>query len=867
MNKTPFRYGIIAGWLLCMGCIQASASAGESAEASQQQALQQQAPQQLAALALGSLSVMQLSQNDIDALKSAARGGATHQYPAWPEVVINGVNTGQTLHIMLAGADIRLRPSSLTALSVNLPGQFTDGHDSWTSLEAMQISGRYAPGEQRLYLDLPAEWLPAQFIRSGNLSGYRDVSRGSGALMNYDIFATHIDNDLGNDTQSLAASHELRLFSEAGTLSSSGVTRWRDAGINGDINGNKGDHGKYVRLDTYWRYSDPASMLTYTVGDTISGSLGWSSATRLGGVQIARNFATRPDLITFPLPSFSGSASVPTALEIFVNNLKVGEQALQPGPFNVETAPLLTGLGEVQLVTTDALGRQSVETVPFYVSPQLLRQGLTDYSASAGLPRRRFGTVSADYGDKVMATGVLRYGLSDTLTVESSATVLDDLRVAGAGLVTRLGLLGVSGMSLSYSESQHADSSASQNGGQITASHEFRQRRYALSAQHTQRERGFRDSANYFSDRDLLRSATQLNASLRAGRQGSVNASYLRTRQFDTPDNEFLVLGHTRNLLQRVSLSLSVNQNLRDSDDRTLFASVNMSLDRPGQRNLSASASASHSDSGTRAQLNLRRPVQEFWDIGWNLGYSYDDSNVTRADATWRTPYAQVQGGASRGSRGTDLFASADGSLVYGGGSLFAANRVTDSFAIIDTSGFAGVPVRQSNLLIGHSNRHGRLLVPNLVSFVPNKLAIDIDDLPVNTRIEQPQTEVTPADQVGLVVRFEITRQHSAIVILHDADGTPLPLGTAVRLPDGSRTVVGHDGEVFVQELATQDNTQQNVLTVITTRGDGCRAHVTAPAHSDGLPRIGPLACTFDDSLIDDNLIDSTGTTDTQLTE
>lgn len=821
MQQTPFRYGLVAGWLLCAGL---SAGASEQGGAN--------TLPQLAALDLASLSVAQLSQNDIEALKSAARGGASHQYPAWPEVVINGVNTGQTLHIMLAGADLRVRPATLGSLSVTLPASLTaNGGNDWLSFNAMQISSRYAPGEQRLYLELPPEWLPAQFIRSGNLSSYGEVSRGSGALMNYDVFATHLDDG----SQSLAASHELRLFSELGTVNSSGVTRWNDAAPH--------DNGRYIRLDTFWRYSDPATMLTYTVGDTISGSLGWSSATRLGGVQIARNFATRPDLITFPLPSFSGSASVPTALEIFVNNLKVGEQALQPGPFTVETAPLLTGLGEVQLVTTDALGRQSIETVPFYVSPQLLREGLLDYSASVGLPRQRFGVVSSDYHDKVLATGVLRYGLSDSVTAESSATVLDDLRVAGAGVVTRLGLLGVSGISLSYSESQRQDTAARQYGSQVTASHEFRQRRYALSAQHTHRDRGFRDSGNYFSDRDLLRRATQLNASLRAGRQGSINASYLHTRQFDTGDNEFLVLGHTRNLLQRISLSLSVNQNLRDSEDRTLFASVSASLDRPGRRNLSASASASHSDSGSRSQMNLRRPVQAFWDVGWNLGYSHDQRDVTRADATWRTPYAQVQGGASRSHNGTDLFASADGALVYGGGALFAANRVTDSFAIVDTSGFANVPVRQSNLLIGHTNRHGKLLVPNLVSFVPNKLAVDIDDLPVNTRIERPETEVIPADQVGLVVRFDIVRQHSAIVVLHDTTGAPLPLGTAVVLPDGSRSVVGHDGEVFVENLAPEATSGTAELIASVAGGDDCRAVFALPEQRNALPRIGPVMC------------------------
>ncbi|KAF0810334.1 type 1 pili usher protein CsuD [Alcanivorax sp. S71-1-4] len=757
--------------------------------------------------------------NDIASLRALAT--RQRHYTVYPELILNGLNTGHPLPMQLGGDHPSLQPARLRELGLALP----EAYDTeWVSMRELGVQGHYQPQQQRLYLDVPAQWLPVQFRRAGNRLHRSALARSSGALLNYDLFTTRQEDG----TVYSAAGHEARLFSHLGTLSSSGVVRWQDSP---DI---PARDNRYVRLDTFWRHTDPEQMHTYTLGDTLTGALAWSSSVRVAGAQLSRNFASRPDLITFPLPSISGSAAVPTALDIFVNDLKVGEQALQPGPFVLETTPALTGLGEVTLITTDTLGRQVASTVPFYVSPELLRPGLADYSLTLGAPRRQFGQRSADYQDTLLSSGALRYGVNDLLTVEGTASHVDTLRVAGAGVVTRLGLLGVGALAYSHSATDQLD------GHQLSARYEYRRRGLGLSAQHTERTAGFRDLGNYFSAGTAVQQISQFNSYFTLPRgQGSLSASYLRTRQFDGERTDFLVMSHSRALWHRASLNFSVNQNLREREDRTFRISLNLPLGLPQHRPVSVGAGMTRHPDSRQSVVSLRRPAQQFWDLGWDLAKGFQDDSFSRAHLDWRTPYAQFHGGAFERDSDTTLFGGVTGSLAYAGGGLFAANRIGDSFAVVDTGGFAGVPVRQSNQLVGHSNRQGHLLLPNLVPFSPNRISIDIDTLPVDALVAQPVARITPADLSGVVVHFDITQQHSALLTLVDDQGAPVPPGRPVRLPNGRNTVTGHGGEVFATAL--RDGT--NSLHVVAGNAQTCIATFEFSSQAGTLQRLGTFTC------------------------
>jgi len=208
------------------------------------------------------------------------------------------------------------------------------------------------------------------------------------------------------------------------------------------------------------------------------------------------------------------------------------------------------------------------------------------------------------------------------------------------------------------------------------------------------------------------------------------------------------------------------------------------------------------------------------------------------AAASYRASSAMIQAGVeqSQGSvRGT---AQIDGAIATMGRGVFLANRIDDSFAVVDT-GKPGVPVFYENRPVGETNGSGQLLVPNLRAYGSNKLSIDPKVLGVNDEIETTESITAPADRSGVLVKFATkTNIPAAVVILVGADGKPLAVGTKGRLDGGEEDfVVGYDGRAFVKELK-----DANSVTVTLDKGE-CRAVFAYAASEDTQVVIGPVSC------------------------
>src|SRR5581483_1834284 len=98
-------------------------------------------------------------------------------------------------------------------------------------------------------------------------------------------------------------------------------------------------------------------LMTYRGGDAISGGLNWTRPIRFGGVQVQRNFDLRPDLVINPLPTFSGSAAVPSTLDVYMGNIKTYTQQVPAGPFQINNLPLVSA-GEARVFLTQSNGQQ-----------------------------------------------------------------------------------------------------------------------------------------------------------------------------------------------------------------------------------------------------------------------------------------------------------------------------------------------------------------------------------------------------------------------------------------------------------------------------------------------------------------------------
>lgn len=173
-------------------------------------------------------------------------------------------------------------------------------------------------------------------------------------------------------------------------------------------------------------------MLSYQAGDVVSDALTWSSSVRLGGLRFSRNFSVRPDLVTYPLLNLSGSAEVPSSVDLFINGYKASSTQINGGPYTLTNVPFISGAGKATVVTTDALGRQVTTSVPFYVSNTLLREGLSDFDFSLGALRNNYGIKNADYGAGAVSA-IYRYGVSNWLALSTHTEDREGLTNAGIG--------------------------------------------------------------------------------------------------------------------------------------------------------------------------------------------------------------------------------------------------------------------------------------------------------------------------------------------------------------------------------------------------------------------------------------------------
>ncbi|WP_217590065.1 fimbria/pilus outer membrane usher protein [Burkholderia sp. GbtcB21] len=96
----------------------------------------------------------------------------------------------------------------------------------------------------------------------------------------------------------------------------------------------------------------------------------------------------RPDLVTFPLPMVSGSAAVPSTVDVLANGTRVFSRQVEAGPFEIPQLPMVTEAGTISMTLTNALGQQLVATLPFYASSAPLAPGLHAFSMQAGAVRR-----------------------------------------------------------------------------------------------------------------------------------------------------------------------------------------------------------------------------------------------------------------------------------------------------------------------------------------------------------------------------------------------------------------------------------------------------------------------------------------------
>lgn len=777
------------------------------------------------------------------AIYSIASLGATPAFAGLPdnrslqlEVFINGEKT----HLVgsfsqLPDGRLGARRSELEGIGVKVPG--SGAADQLIVLETIAgITYRYDERTQTLAITLSDSQRVTRQYDAGVIPNTPPPTPSDyGSVLNYTLFAV---NSYGFDKSKFAFSGasaflDARVFTPFGVFSQSailGTTTMREADA--------------LRLDTTYTYSNPSTLVTYRAGDAISGGLSWTRSIRFGGLQMQRNFALRSDLITSPLPAVSGTALVPSTLDVYLNNVKTFSQDVPAGPYSVANLPILSG-GNARIVLRDATGREVETTMPFYSTPILLRSGLWDFSAEAGYPRLGYATASDDYIRDAFASFSVRHGLLDTLTLETHGEIGNGLYNGGVGLAALTGTFGV--LSLAASGSQFAGDT----GLQLFAAYETKLLGMFFNFS-SQRTFGRYEDLASVTGRNiplLNLSPLPLGISLRPPRaldratvsmpipfdRSSVSLSYINLEPVTGPRSQIVSASWSRSFAASTQLFVTAYTDYGDRRNLGVYAGLSIPL---GPRE-SASIGIVNTREGTSVVADAVRPLaQEIGSYGWRIRDSEGATPYRGASASYRTSAGRFQTGVEQFGRSVRGTAEFEGAIATMGGGIFFSNRIDDSFAVVDV-GTPGVEVLYENRPIGVSNPQGLFLVPSLRAYQANKISIDPRNLPVNADIPQVKNVVAPADRAGVVVRFGVkTNVSSAVLILTDAKGKPLPVGSKGRIDGGQDSfIVGYDGRTFVKNLLAE-----NSVTVATETGE-CRASFAFVQAGDDQVVIGPVRC------------------------
>ncbi|AVF43874.1 fimbria/pilus outer membrane usher protein [Acinetobacter nosocomialis] len=732
-----------------------------------------------------------------------------------------------------------IRSGDLKTLRVKMDEHIPDSQ--WVCINQLKgIQFKYLENEQSLNLQVPASMLTGYSVE---LSGQQTTSSGllkmkplNAAILNYSLYHT-----ITNDESIFSGSAE-GIFNSALGNFSSGVL------YNGS-NETSYSHEKWVRLESKWQYVDPEKVRIYTLGDFVSNSSDWGSSVRLAGFQWSSAYTQRGDIVTSALPQFSGSAALPSTLDLYVNQQKIYSGLVPSGPFDIKQLPFISG-NEVTLVTTDATGQQSITKKPYYFSSKILAKGINEFSVDVGVPRYNYGLYSNDYDDATFASGAIRYGYSNSLTLSGGAEAsTDGLSNVGTGFAKNLFGVGVINADLAASQYKDENGYSALVGleGRISKNISFNTSyrkvfdNYFDLARVSQ-IRYLKDNQMSAEPQNYLSYSALADEIIRAGINYNFYAGYgvyVGYNQIKYSDNSYKLLS--------ANLSGSLNKNwgfyssaYKDYENHKDYG-IYFALRYTPSTRTNAITSVS-SDSG---RLTYRQEVfvlsePKINSFGWG-GYVERDQDAHTNNASiygsYRARAAYLTGRYNRIGDNDQVALSATGSLVAAAGRIFAANEIGDGYAVVTNAGPQS-QIINGGINLGTTDKSGRFLIPSLMPYRENHIYLDPSYLPLNWNVKSTDQKTVVGYRQGTLVDFGAHQVVSGLVRIVDKNNMPLLPGYSVRINGQQDALVGYDGEVFVPNLL-----RQNKLEVDLLDHGSCQVNFTYNSNQYSTKKLGPYIC------------------------
>jgi len=643
-------------------------------------------------------------------------------------------------------------------------------------------------------------------------------SAGIGGFLDYDWAYT--DGVAGTLTGYMAPT----LFSPIGSVNSDFLYRHSSGSRHIDLS-NDG----WLRLTTTYVLDDPEATRRYEVGD-VTATLGtWAGWLRVGGVQIATNFDTRPNLNIYPSLTLGGEAGAPSTVDLYVNGQLRRREKIESGAFDIQDIPVINGDGQVQVVVTDIFGRQQIFSQDYYASNDLLSHGLHDYSYTLGALREDYGYESNKYGDMAFL-GRHRYGVSDRLTMGGRFEANEEVWLGGTEAAWLAGRSGVLNSAVAVSD---ADAGI---GALWSLGYEYHGRTFALGAQ-------IAGSTSKFTSIRVDTIGTSphlqfvLHGGVSAGSSGSLSMSYVRQSYHAAAlrdDADVFTIGHNRELLQDFYLSIRASQIRAGDTDYSIGLTLTHTL---GVRK-SMTISADFARNKSRTRVETRSSVPNGPGTGYQVGTTLGDDKRVDGNFVTQTQFGRYQLDASRYDGQNHWRANMNGSVAWLAGRPYLSREIRNGFAVAEVGEFENVRVYVENHEVGRTDAHGRILLPALRPFERNRVSIESADLPLHVRVNTTRMLVSPISGTGTMIKFLLDASRSLTLQAIRTNGEPVPEGSLAYIEGRDvPLLVGLNGLLYVNGM------NQPEVATVSWRGGTCTLEVPIPDSDHPLPNVGEVIC------------------------
>lgn len=559
------------------------------------------------------------------------------------------------------------------------------------------------------------------------------------------------------------------------------------------------------------------------------------------GVRLTSDDRMLPNSLRGYAPVVRGIANSNARVTVLQGKSQLYETTVAPGPFAINDLFATNFSGDLTVVVTEADGSVNTFTVPFSAVPQSVRPGYSRYSATLG--RSRF------IGDNdPFSEFTWQHGLTNSLTFNLGNQLADGYQAMMLGGVYS-NQLGAFGLDSTYSHASLPEGSTSGWMLHLSYSKTFSPTDTTLSiAGYRYSTEGFRDLSdvlgvrqaardgqNWYSDSYRQQSRFEVAVNQGIGQLGNLtlSGSTQDYRDGRGRDNQ-LQLGWGKIFGNGVALNLSVTRTRRlngsnnayyDGDQyggsnsssqantsQTVSAlSISFPLGRSSSAP-SASLLANHSQGqGGNYQAVISGSVGEKQPVGYGLNFSTDDKNknsVWGGNLQTRLPYASTTGSLSTSRQYWQGSASLQGAVVAHGGGVTLGPYVGDTFALIDAPGATGAQVMDGQG--GRVDRFGYALVPSLVPYQYNSVALNPQGMNSKAELEDGQQRVAPFAGATVRLHFKTIRGQAVLIKVKRPDGSTIPMGTSVF--DSNEQDVGMVGQA--NQVYLRSDKQQGKLTL-----------------------------------------------------